>query len=629
MNERKIIKRTLKAVVIAGVLVIIIYFVVDFILQKKINQQLTSLSPALQIKYKSLHTDILSSSISFDSVDINFTPYDKRQQNSHHLSFSKVSLSGIRFFSFLFHKKLNAHDLLAMDGNIRLDSFLLEKKDSAQPDILKKIKLPFNTVSIDNIELQKINFFQGSSQQPGRLLARGNVALRKVSVNDAGNDPSAQAVDLRLSDVNFSFDGYQIKTPHIIARGNTETVDLQLSDLDFSFNGYNIKTPLLVINSNKKTLEVDSVKLSSDHPGPNKITLAKIKMTGLDMKKTLEQKKLVTKTIFIDDSRTSINHSFVDIKKIEADVDKNFIRVKDISVIPQTAKYELARKLGHQADWIKAEIGTIDMQNADIEKLFDQKLFADKISISQSRIYIFRDRRLPRPLKNIPLPVDYLKGLAVDIHVHSCELSDAAIEYEEFPKSGYDETGILKIENVKLSISPFINHPSASGPSYITMNAEGSIMGSGTSHCTVIMPLEKNDPYRITGRFDNVELTTLNSSSENLGKIRIKSGFLNFLFFDFMMTREQSTGKIIGAYHHLVIEPMKKHKEEKNVADFSSFMLRHFIIPLNKDSTLSEKKRTGLVDYKRDPTRMVSYYFLQSLLMGIKKSFKLGFLLPK
>ena len=67
----------------------------------------------------------------------------------------------------------------------------------------------------------------------------------------------------------------------------------------------------------------------------------------------------------------------------------------------------------------------------------------------------------------------------------------------------------------------------------------------------------------------------------------------------------------------------------KNVADFASFMLRHLIIPLNKDKSLPEKKRTGNVNYMRDPTRFVSHYFLQSLLMGVKKSFTLGFLLPK
>ena len=95
------------------------------------------------------------------------------------------------------------------------------------------------------------------------------------------------------------------------------------------------------------------------------------------------------------------------------------------------------------------------------------------------------------------------------------------------------------------------------------------------------------------------------------------------------MTTQRSTGKIIGAYHRLIIQQLKKHTDEKNVADFASFMLRHLIIPLNKDRSLPERKRTGLVDYTRDPTRFVSHYFLQSLLMGVKKSFTLGFLLPK
>ena len=93
------------------------------------------------------------------------------------------------------------------------------------------------------------------------------------------------------------------------------------------------------------------------------------------------------------------------------------------------------------------------------------------------------------------------------------------------------------------------------------------------------------------------------------------------------MTDERSTGKIIGVYHHLIIQQLKKHTEEKNVADFASFVLRHAIIPLDKDASLPENKRTGLVNYQRDPTRMVTHYYLQSLLMGVKKSFALGFLL--
>jgi hypothetical protein len=161
------------------------------------------------------------------------------------------------------------------------------------------------------------------------------------------------------------------------------------------------------------------------------------------------------------------------------------------------------------------------------------------------------------------------------------------------------------------------------------MKTEGSVEGTGTVEATVAMPVRPGLPYHVHGVFRKLELTKLNSSSENLGKIHIKSGFLDFLYFDFSMTEEESTGKIIGAYHRLIIQQLKKHTDEKKVVKFTSFMLRNFIIPLNKPASLPERRRTGKVHYKRDPSRQFSYYLLQSLLTGVKASFTLGFLLPK
>jgi hypothetical protein len=67
---------------------------------------------------------------------------------------------------------------------------------------------------------------------------------------------------------------------------------------------------------------------------------------------------------------------------------------------------------------------------------------------------------------------------------------------------------------------------------------------------------------------------------------------------------------------------------EKKVDKFKSFFLKKLIIPRDKDRTLPESKRTGKVDYKRDPERYFSFYLLHALLVGIKSSFSLGFLLP-
>jgi len=674
VKGERIIKGTLVIVVSASVLFITGFFILNSVIQKKIREQLTNLSPAVQIKFSSVHSNIFSSSVSFDSLAINFIPYNNRQQNRHCLYFSHASLHEVSFLKFLFNKKLVAENFLLDGGNIQLDQFLLDKKDSAQSAVLKEIKWPFKKLFIKNVELKELETFL-HSEKNDQLLAAGDIVIGGISVSKPGDRPRFTSIDLSLSDINYPSTGYGVHIRH------------------------------LEINSSKRVAEVDSLQVS--YGQHNEAKISNIKITGFDVAELMNKQIVNTEKIMIGNSKIAVNDSgelkmhplpfglkkvhvdvfkcenasvsYMDkknkgsfnasinlhelninnsfdkegihfaslqgnlsavhylgmsyhrfeIRNIELDSKQEIIQIEDLKIIPQLGKYAFGRRLGRQADWVNANVSKIAIIKPDMEQLFHKKLVAETIHISESRAYVFRDRRLPRPQKIVPLPVAYLKTLPFDIRVKTFELANSAVAYEEYPKAGYGQTGILRIEKIQASLSPLINHPVASDPSYITMNVVASIMGSGTAHGTILMPLQKNIPYRIKGAIERLELIKLNSSSENLGKIRIKSGFLDFLSFDFTMTEQRSTGKIIGAYHHLIIQQLKKHTEEKNVADFASFMLRHLIIPLNKDKSLPERKRTGLVNYQRDPTRFVSHYFLQSLLMGVKKSFTLGFLLPK
>ena len=674
MESRKI-KRVVKVSIIVCLVFITGYFILNAVIRRQIRQQFSTLSPSLTINFSDTHVNLLSSFVSFDSLDIQFVPYNN-PQDEHHLYFSTVSLNGISFLKFLFSRKLEVTNLLVDNGNLQLDSFLLDKKDSAQSKILNEIKWPFKKFYVGNMELKNARVLL-HSENSDQQIARVNMRCKGISIGKPGEKPSIDDIDLRLSDITYRSPGYVIRVPE------------------------------LTINSSKKILESDSLHVSAIGKDQNEITISALRMTGFDVMKLLDEKILVAKTLTVDkgkvvvdkNGRSKIPTLPFDLKKIEidnvegkdlsvaykdklnechftadivlnkADVDPSFninktkfgsvhgnvrvfhysgnnyhdvelksinissskelIQITGINIKPRIGKYEFGKKLGHQADWMQAYISKVDVIRPDFDNLLRQKLFADKIKISESNIYIFRDRRLPRPQKNIPLPVDIIKEFSLEVRVKTFELAPSVVEYEEYPKSGYGKTGILRIEKINLTLSPLITDPTPSDPAYMMMDVEGSIMGSGTTHSVIGMPLQKNKPYYVKGAIERLELTKLNSSSENLGKIRIKSGFLDFLSFDFTMTEQRSTGKIIGAYHHLIIQRLKKHTTEKNVADFASFALRHAIIPLNKDASLPERKRTGEVDYQRDPTRMVSYYLLQSLLMGVKKSFTLGFLLPK
>lgn len=317
----------------------------------------------------------------------------------------------------------------------------------------------------------------------------------------------------------------------------------------------------------------------------------------------------------------------IHIKGLLADSRKELLRIDSVQIFPQYSKFEFDKKLGHQADRIEATIGQIEFLKLNIGQLIHKKLLADKVIINGTHFYIFRDRRLPRPLKEEPMINDYLKKIPYEVHIHTFRLNNSNVVYEEFPKDG-TQSGILKIGKMNLNISPVLNHHYKNDPPYLEMNVKGDLMDAGTIQANIRMSFPGNTSYT-KGSIRNLDLSKLNSSAENLGKFHIESGLLNELDFHFTATEKKATGEIIGEYHDLVIDKLTSKKGKKKIAKVPSFFLKHLIIPKNKDKSMNVSRRTGKISYDRDPTRFISYYFLKALLSGIRSSFALGFLLPK
>lgn len=348
----------------------------------------------------------------------------------------------------------------------------------------------------------------------------------------------------------------------------------------------------------------------------------------------------------LTDVRYSYPGAYAQVRLGNVDVDsrERTVDIDTIRIVPTVGKLELGKIKGHQEDYMEGSATRIHVAGADfsgIERGIGHGMGQDigrdaahatplrfaaaRVAIKSARIYVFRDRRLPLDTSEKPLPVDYLRRLPVDLRVEKAELGPTTFTYEEQPKDG-DHTGYLKIVHFTGHIDHLISHPSAGDPAYMTVVTEGSLMGSGSVEATTRMPLRPGDPYIVNGSFHDLDVTALNPSAENLGQLHLESGMLNNLTFSFRMTAEKSTGQIIGEYHDLVADKLKD--DNKKVAKLKSFFLKHLIIPKDKDHSLPVARRTGKVDYKRDRSRYFSYYLLHSLLVGVKGSFSLGFLLP-
>jgi hypothetical protein len=312
---------------------------------------------------------------------------------------------------------------------------------------------------------------------------------------------------------------------------------------------------------------------------------------------------------------------------MELDSKKRLFRLDTLRIVPSLDKIAMGRTKGYQVDVVEATSDGITAEGLDVMGLQEQRLTADRITIRRNSVYVFRDRRLPLEPGEKALPMESLKAMPVRLRVKMVAFGSTTFSYEEFPKKG-DKTGILKIYRLTGTLKPLINKPEAGDPAYITLSTEGSLMNSGSVTATTRMPLHQGDAYVVEGAFHELDVTKLNGPAENLGGLHLESGLLNSLAFRFDMNDEKATGKIVGEYHGLVVDKLKGTGDDKKVDKLKSFALKKFIIPRDKDKSLPEKKRTGKVDYKRDPQRYFSYYLLHSLLVGVKGSFSLGFLLP-
>ncbi|TWF42925.1 uncharacterized protein DUF748 [Chitinophaga polysaccharea] len=674
-----------------GILVILITanILINRIIQRAADERLQHLSPQLKISYSSIKSNLFTSSLTLSNLTIAYTPDSNKHHHSVH--FSEVKLSGIHLLTMLFRQTLSVNNLKLSNGEINLDRFLMNRKDTAPMQLLAQA--PVKSISVNHLQLNTVQVWEDH-----QLLLRGNMGIDDININNLKNASTAGNfhfgdVKSRLSDINYilpnAYHALTAKQVSVDSReGLLEIDSLQLvpqySKVDFfrqtgnqplfvassvagiSIYHFDIRKlfdkklvaekiilnhPVLNVYSEpnnprlsslfidfKKMLsaiQTDSFKMRHAAIAYETTTGGRLELHGdIEMDKpdiritdSVPDIRFKTLACALTDIHASIPDASQNLQIKQLDVDREgTLQATSLKTTPQYDKMEMGRKAGHQVDVVDATISGVTISKLDVAQCLQQKLVAEQIWIKESNYYIFRDRRLPRLSRYKPLPVAFLKSIPGHIRVGHFKVSPSTLLYEEFPKDKL-QTGLLRFEKLQLSVTPFINHPTPSDPDHMELHMEGAIMGSGTIKTTISLPYNPAKDYYVNGAIDNLDVTTLNPSAENLGNFHVESGLLNHLAFQFSFNDEKASGKVVGEYHNLVLDKLKG--QQKKIAPFPSFMLKHVIIPKNKDKSLPVDRRTGTIDYKFDHTRALSFYLLKSLLSGIEASFTFGFLLPK
>ena len=351
------------------------------------------------------------------------------------------------------------------------------------------------------------------------------------------------------------------------------------------------------------------------------LKLADIKIQSFErLKETLhfELQESKVSDILITPDTSFYNFS---VKSIEVDNSQNII-IDSIKVIPRYAKYDFGKRAGKQIDRLQAIIPELKINHIHTSSLYESMFHISSLYINDPTLIAFRDKRQPFIKdKKVPLPIDLIRKFPYKFSIDTINLLSASITYEEFPVEG-DSSGSVRFENLNASIFNLTND-TTSIIDHVDLDVETTFMNTGLLKASFDLPLRKGKRYTANGSLSGFPLPELNPAVEPLAKMRIESGAMKLLSFQFTYDDLSSLGEVEMNYENLKILSLKE-KEKKTIVDKLKTFLINTFIAKNKNENTPEENRKGTIEFTRDPKRSIFNYWWKSLFTGVKDCYGIG-----
>lgn len=305
------------------------------------------------------------------------------------------------------------------------------------------------------------------------------------------------------------------------------------------------------------------------------------------------------------------------IRKLAFNTKEQRVTIDCVLLIPNFGKYKFAQYLGEQAGRVNISIPKISLEGVAFDSLLDSTLIINKIKIQSFDLYSFKDKRVPfLRTENIPLPMESFINLSWKVKIDSVMIASSRLTIEEFPEDG-DERTIIKFADVSASLTGLNNRISKNENPYALLDVHALLMGSAKTHAVFQLPLDGKSDYTAKGKVSKFYLAELNPLFIPIANIRIESGYLNSLTFDFRYTEFNSKGELDIDYENLKLLGLNKNNPRTH--ELKTLFIS-FFVKKNRDQSGKHAKAVGIIDIERDQRRFIFNTWWRSILDGLKSS---------
>jgi len=297
------------------------------------------------------------------------------------------------------------------------------------------------------------------------------------------------------------------------------------------------------------------------------------------------------------------------------------LSVNQILISPRLGENEFVNAIPTQDDRFNFSLNNVVFSGVNMQKLSDEYLKAETMSIGKSAFKIYRDLARPRDKKNRVgyYPQQVLDEVPLVFDIKKINVRNSFVEYKE-RNHITRQSGLVQFYSVNGTITNFTNdrHP--------RNKVMKAVINSRFLNKT---PLKTNWTFYLfnpKGRFDvsgtmgAIDGKDVNALAEPMGPASIKEGRFNGLSFDLHGNDYSMNGTVKLLYDDLKVAILEKDKGATETDKrFLTSLLANFVIK-NSNPKGDDEVRVKQVYLARNTNRSLFYLCWKTIFKGVKET---------
>ncbi len=295
------------------------------------------------------------------------------------------------------------------------------------------------------------------------------------------------------------------------------------------------------------------------------------------------------------------------------------LSVKQFFVTPRLSEIAFVNAIPTQTDRLNFSFNNIVFSGVVMQKLLDEFIQADAMTIGGSSFKIYRDLARPRDKKNRVgyYPHQVLDDIPLGFAIKKVNIRNSFVEYKE-RNHITRQSGKVQFYNVNGTITNFTNDKTARNKVMKAVVNSSFLNKTSLKTNWTFYLFHPKGRFDVSGNIGAIDGQVLNSLAEPMGPASIEEGHLNGMTFDLHGNDYSMDGNVKMLYEDLDVAILEKDKGATETdKKFLTSLIANFVIK-NSNPKGNDAVRVQQVNLSRDINRSLFNLCWKTIFQGIR-----------